>query len=56
MHVGGTIHDPLACRQPIVIPMAQSRRSGVGPGENIRGQDLRDPHRDGSSSRIPWRQ
>lgn len=57
MHVQVAIHDPLVYRQPIVIPMVyKAAPPDVEPGEYICGQDLWDQHRDGSSSRIPWRQ
>lgn len=56
MHVEVTVHDPLTYTRPVVVQMVYKPADpGVLPGEYICGQDLWDQHRDGSSSRIPWR-
>lgn len=56
LRVEVTVHDPLIYTRPVVVRMVyKPAPAGIGPGEYICGQDLWDQHRDGSSSRIPWR-
>jgi hypothetical protein len=56
LRVEVTIHDPPVYSEPIVMRMVyKAAPPGVEVGEYICGQDLWDQHRDGSSSRIPWR-
>jgi hypothetical protein len=55
MRVEVTVHDPPVYREPIVVRMVYKAAPDVQLGEYICGQDLWDQHRDGSSSRIPWR-
>lgn len=55
MQVEVTVHDPPVYREPIVVRMVYKAAPDVQLGEYICGQDLWDQHRDGSSSRIPWR-
>jgi hypothetical protein len=56
LRVEVTVHDALIYSQPVVVRMVyKAAPAGVAPGEYICGQDLWDQHRDGSSSRIPWR-
>jgi hypothetical protein len=50
-----TVHDPLVYSEPVVVQMVYKAAADVQLGEYICGQDLWDQHRDGSSSRIPWR-
>lgn len=50
-----TMHDPLVYREPITIRMVYKLATGVEVGEYICNQDLWDAHRDGTSSKIPWR-
>jgi len=55
MHVEVKVIDPLVYREPIVVRMIYTAAPDVQLGEYVCGQDLWDQHRDGSSSRIPWR-
>ncbi len=55
MHVEVKVIDPLVYREPIVVRMIYNAAPDVQLGEYVCGQDLWDQHRDGSSSRIPWR-
>jgi hypothetical protein len=55
LHVEVKVIDPLVYRDPIVVRMVYKAAPEVELGEYICGQDLWDQHRDGSSSRIPWR-
>jgi hypothetical protein len=55
LHVEVTVHDPLVYSEPIVVHMVYKAAPDVELGEYICGQDLWDQHRDGNSSRIPWR-
>jgi hypothetical protein len=56
LRVEVTVHDPLVYREPVVVRMVyKAAPPDVAVGEYICGQDLWDQHRDGSSSRIPWR-
>jgi hypothetical protein len=55
LHVEVTVHDPLVYSEPVVVRMVYKAAPDVELGEYICGQDLWDQHRDGSSSRIPWR-
>jgi len=55
LRVEVTVHDPPVYREPVVIRMVYNDAPGVALGEYICGQDVWDQHRDGSSSRIPWR-
>jgi hypothetical protein len=50
-----TMHDPLVYHQPITIRMVYKWARGVEVGEYVCNQDLWDAHRDGTSSKIPWR-
>lgn len=56
MEVDVTVHDPPVYTGPVTVRMVyKAAPPGVEVGEYICGQDLWDQHRDGSSSRIPWR-
>ncbi len=56
MQVDITLHDPLVYKEPLSVHMVyDAAPPDVEVGEYICGQDLWDQHRDGSSSRIPWR-
>jgi hypothetical protein len=55
LQVEVTVHDPLIYKEPVVVRMVYKAAPDVELGEYICGQDLWDQHRDGSSSRIPWR-
>lgn len=55
LHVEVTVHDRLVYSEPIIVKMVYKSAPDVELGEYICGQDLWDQHRDGSSSRIPWR-
>lgn len=51
-----TIHDPPVYTEPVNIRMVfKEAPAGVEPGEYICPQDIWDQHRDGSTSKIPWR-
>jgi hypothetical protein len=50
-----TIIDPLVYQQPVTIRMVYKWAAGVEVGEYVCNQDLWDAHRDGTSSKIPWR-
>jgi hypothetical protein len=50
-----TLRDPLVYQQPIKIRMVYKSARGVEVGEYVCNQDLWDAHRDGTSSKIPWR-
>jgi hypothetical protein len=50
-----TIRDPLVYTQPITIRMIYKPARGVEVGEYICNEDIWDQHRDGSTSKIPWR-
>jgi hypothetical protein len=55
MQVEVKVIDPLVYAEPIIVQMVYKSAPDVALGEYICGQDLWDQHRDGSSSRIPWR-
>jgi len=55
LHVEVKVIDPLVYKEPIIVRMVYKSSADVELGEYICGQDLWDQHRDGSSSKIPWR-
>lgn len=50
-----TVNDPQVYEQPITIRMVYKSARGVEVGEYICNEDIWDQHRDGSTSKIPWR-
>lgn len=50
-----TVTDPAMYKEPFSFRMVYKTVAGVEVGEYICEQDIWDQHRDGNSSRIPWR-
>jgi len=50
-----TFTDPLVYKEPITIRMVYKPARGVEVGEYICNEDIWDQHRDGATSKIPWR-